>query len=99
MAVKRGRFWGRSLEGKAEAAVASRRALPAVSCRVFGCGNTSHDAKMVGTMCAPCWEFLVSGEVRAGSKTLDGEPAGFSVEPLARERLTQVRRGLGLGAV
>lgn len=94
MTVKKGRFWGRELHDRA---AEGRRAKPAVGCMVWGCSNTSHDAKMVGTMCAPCWEFLVSGEDRAGSRTLDGEPAGFSVEPRARERLMALRGAIGMG--
>lgn len=32
-------------------------------CLVKGCGNRSDQGRFMGTLCAPCWKYLTTGEI------------------------------------
>lgn len=91
-----GRPYGKTSRQMFEGAKARRLEKAAVKCKVFGCEHTSHDAKFIGSMCGPCWDYLVSGEVRANSRTLAGEVAQTSTSARAMARLDQVRLAVGI---
>lgn len=100
---KRGKYYGRQYgvsEGdRAQAAIKRRLEKPAEACKVWGCTNTTHDAKFIGIMCAPCWEFLVSGRVTALGRNFQGVGGAETTTPGARQRLREVREMVGMGKV
>lgn len=93
---RRGKYYGRQYgvsEGdRAQAAIKRRLEKSAEACKVWGCTNTTHDAKFIGIMCAPCWTYLMTG-VKEMAKFGHQE----STTPQARNRLGEVREMVGIG--